>query len=140
MNEVSNQEAARRHFDDGLLLEQHSRLANAGQLYGFSAECALKYFLPFNTQTNAPNKPYRKHIHELSSIQEQIRIVLEGRIGANYCSSFPDLSGFANWHTDHRYWTATAIPSSLDCWKSAAGQMLSMLDLATTDGISQCQL
>lgn len=138
MNNVSNQEAARRHLDDGLFLEQHSRLANAGQLYGFSAECALKFFLPFDMQTDAPRRPFKRHIHELSAMQEQIKLDLSGRIGAIYSNMLPDLSGFADWHTDHRYWTTTAIPPLLANWQYAARQMVIMLDHATTDGISQC--
>lgn len=37
--------AAIRHYNDGELLINNDRQANAGQLYGFAAECGIKWLL-----------------------------------------------------------------------------------------------
>jgi hypothetical protein len=39
---VNFYESSKRHYVDVVLLQNNDRLPNAGQLYGFSAECGVK--------------------------------------------------------------------------------------------------
>ena len=55
--------AAKRHWKDGQLLHEQKRLDNADQLYGFAAECALKYAL--DSLGYFRPEAHRKHINEL---------------------------------------------------------------------------
>jgi hypothetical protein len=65
--------SARRHLADAKLLEANGRLANAGHLYGFAAECGLKALLIWHGYPTDPEgspdpkrKPtFRVHISEL---------------------------------------------------------------------------
>jgi hypothetical protein len=42
---VDFHQAGQRHFRDAELLRTHARNAAAGQLYGFAAECGIKFLL-----------------------------------------------------------------------------------------------
>lgn len=61
-------ESAARHWIDAMLLEDNQRFANANQLVGFAAECAIKTALS-ELQSFAPNGAlascYRAHIDKL---------------------------------------------------------------------------
>jgi hypothetical protein len=138
--------AAKRHWQDASSLEVSGRAANAGQLYGFSAECGIKALLvALGYPTDADGSPartppagtpqVRKHIHQLVSIIGNIQSDIVGRSGAKYSAMFPNITNFANWSTDHRYWTDTAIPNSLPAWKAAAKEVMKILDEASLDGV-----
>jgi hypothetical protein len=61
-------ESAMRHWNDASLLERNGRRANANQLYGFAAECAIKTALcqlPGFAHDGELSKHYRAHINEL---------------------------------------------------------------------------
>lgn len=140
--------AAKRHWHDANLLEVNGRTGNSGQLYGFSAECGLKALLialgyPCDPDGSPKKKKHlpsgvpevRRHIHELVGVIGDIQNYVNGRSGAKYSAMFPNITNFANWSTDHRYWTDTAMPSSLPAWKSAAKEVMKMLDEASLDGV-----
>lgn len=60
MDEVYDQ-AAVRHFVDAGILEERRRLANADQLYGLAAECAIKW-----VWSSLPNPMVqRSHINQI---------------------------------------------------------------------------
>jgi hypothetical protein len=69
---VDYKSAARRHFKDAELLYKEGRLANAGQLYGFNAECGLKALLATCgvdiDEKGDIDKNYRKHITPLARL------------------------------------------------------------------------
>ena len=140
--------SAKRHWHDADLLERNGRAGNAGQLYGFSAECGLKALLialgyPCDLDGSPQKKKHlpfglpeiRKHINELVGVVGDIQNYANGRSGAKYTALFPNISNFANWSTDHRYWVDTAIPNSLPAWKAAAKEVMGMLDAAFLDGV-----
>ncbi|MBF0176839.1 MAG: hypothetical protein HQL63_08335 [Magnetococcales bacterium] len=62
MLEVYDQ-AAMRHFRDAQLLEKEGRLANADQLYGFAAECAIKFAVAGCRKNSGSVE--KKHINDL---------------------------------------------------------------------------
>ena len=138
--------AAKRHWHDASSLEASGRTGNAGQLYGFSAECGIKALLvalgyPTDPDGSpAMNPPagipkVRKHIHHLVGIIANIQSDIAGRSGAKYSAMFPNITNFANWSTDHRDWTDAAIPNSLPAWKAAANEVMKMLEEASLDGV-----
>ncbi|NCO57636.1 MAG: hypothetical protein GW870_05590 [Deltaproteobacteria bacterium] len=61
--------AATRHFRDGVLLEEGRRVANADQLFGLAAECAIKSALVGLPRFRAGDTlapPYhKKHVNQL---------------------------------------------------------------------------
>lgn len=138
--------AAKRHWQDAGLLETNGRTGNAGQLYGFSAECGIKALLVgLNYPTDADGSPVRtppagtpqvrKHVHQLVDIIGDIQNYVHGRNGAKYTALFSNITNFSDWSVDHRYWADTAIPKSLPAWKAAAEEVMGMLDAASLDGV-----
>ncbi len=139
---------AKRHWWDAALLELNGRTGNAGQLYGFSAECGIKALLvaldyptdpdgsPKRKEDLPPGVPeIRKHINKFLGVIGDIQIYANGRSGAKYTAMIPNITQFSNWSTEHRYWADTAIPNSLPAWKSAAREVMGMLDAASLDGV-----
>lgn len=143
---VDFRSASKRHWDDATLLEANGRTGNAGQLYGFSAECGVKALLvalgyPTEPDGSPANKPpagtpkVRLHINQLVSKMGDIRGEIERRNGAKYTAMIPNITKFSDWSTEHRYRVNTAIPDSLPAWRSAAKKVMQMLDEAFLDGV-----
>ncbi len=141
--------AAKRHWHDADLLEKNGRAGNAGQLYGFSAECGIKALLvslgyPTETDGSPVWKPpagvpkIREHVQKLVNTIGDIRNYahnVQGRNGAKYTALIPNITNFSDWATDHRYWADADIPNSLPGWKVAAKEVMGMLDSASLDGV-----
>jgi hypothetical protein len=144
VKQIDFKESARRHWVDAELLRQAGRTLNAGQLYGFMAECGLKallvaHGLPIEPNGDIKRRPvtaYRKHPPDLTRQISTLAIFPDGRAATRYLAMLPDLAHFDDWSIDHRYWAATAHPSgSLNNWREAARQVDRMLDAATVDGV-----
>lgn len=121
--------SAKRHYQDAGLLEDNSRLANAGQLYGFCAECGIKaLLLSLGYPTAADGSPIdrrehrmqnssipyvREHINKLTEIKNELDTYASGRSGAKYLALIPNIHFFSDWSVDHRYYDQHQIPSSL---------------------------
>ena len=135
---VNYAQAAMRHFDDAEYLLKQGRTANAGQLLGFHAECGLKALLVALgmavDKDGSLQKPYREHINRLQPLITSVLHQASGRRAARYLSMMPNLAAFSDWHTDHRYWTASAIPPSLQKWQDAATEVGMMVLQAQKDG------
>ena len=140
--------SAKRHWLDAVLLESNARTENAGQLYGFAAECGIKAILVgLKYPTDADGSPVwnppvgtpqvRKHVHKLTGSIGDIQNYVQGRNGAKYTAMIPSIGSFSDWDIEHRYWTDAAIPNSLPAWKVATKEVMSMLDAATLDGVLQ---
>jgi len=143
--------SAIRHFDDAGFLEADKREANAGQLYGFCAECGIKALLialgyptdadgsPIGRKAlkNHPDKPpyIREHIDVLVAIKIEIENCASGRSGAKYLALIPSIDSFSDWSTDYRYFDQHKIPPSLPAWKGAAAEIMKMMDEAFIDGV-----
>ena len=128
--------AATRHFRDGALLEGNRRIANADQLFGFAAECAVKSalvefpgFLAGGTLAPA----YHKHIDQLwafvplQSMQRRYRglvVVLKGLPQA-----------FADWSPDQRYGPDDVVTDeAIGRHRHAAKRVLGSVGLRGTRG------
>lgn len=140
--------AAKRHFEDAIVLESNARPANAGQLFGVAAECGVKAILiacgvltePDGT-IGRPNgitgKGFRDHMPQLPhAVVTFGHLVPDGRAFAKYSAAMPDLRNFHDWTIDQRYWGESHIlTTSVPTWKAAAGNVLKALDLAIADGV-----
>jgi HEPN domain-containing protein len=96
-------ESAERHWRDAELLQNEGRRANANQLFGFAAECAIKTALcqlPGCAQDGELGKYYRAHINELWD-----KVHLQG-IQKRFSALIAILrhgNQFHDWSIDHRY-------------------------------------
>ena len=142
VRQVDFKVASRRHKVDADVLIAQGRGANAGQLYGFAAECGLKALLVAHGLRTGPNgdildrNRYRSHVPVLSRAVALTTIFPDGRAATRYISMLPNLSHFDDWSVDHRYWTDAALPAaSVANWRIAASEVSSMLDAATVDGV-----
>ena len=138
--------AAKRHWDDATLLESNVRIPNAGQLYGLSAECGIKAVLiglgyPINLDGSPPKIPpggtpkIREHVNILANSIAAIQLYAHGRNGAKYTAMLSNISDFADWNVDHRYYDESAIPHSLSAWQIASAEVMKMVDSALLDGV-----
>lgn len=138
---VDFHQAARRHFKDAELLMNQTREANAGQLYGFAAECGVKALLVWKGYPSDPvsgeiiekRKKLRAHIHELTKNINMVHTFLDGRGAAKYLAMIPSIGDFSDWKTDHRYYIESALPPSVSNWKNASREIMRMLDHAMLD-------
>lgn len=143
--------AARRHMTDAEELFKANRLANAGQLYGFVAECGLKALLIASgvapstdggipmAHPAKPNKthPLRTHMPKLSAgISTHGQLIPDGQRAQAYMATMPSIGHFNDWSIDHRYWHDAALPlTSVASWRTAAIEVGKMLDQAKQDGV-----
>jgi hypothetical protein len=134
-------EASSRHFIDAEHLYGLNRAPNAGQLYGFCAECGVKALLiAFGLATDpdgdlagtSATLPYKKHMNAL--IASLTVFPAHDRTYFRYLSMMPDLVAFTDWKVDHRYYKEAAIPPSHASWRVAATQVRAMLAQAQIEG------
>lgn len=150
-NTVAYEQAARRHLTDAESLFNQGRLPNAGQLYGFAAECGLKAMLiacgvapaadgglPDHHPTNHGKRhPLRQHMPTLPGrIAAHGQLIPDGLQASRYMATIPSVTHFNDWSVDHRYWGDAALPvGSVSKWQSAAKEVTTMLDQAKQDGV-----
>lgn len=148
---VAYEIAARRHMGDAEALFTTGRHVNAGQLYGFAAECGLKAMLLAcgvapSTDGGIPGKnpanpkephPLRQHMPSLTGrIATFGQLIPDGAQATKYMAAVPSLVHFNDWSVDHRYWRDAALPlASLPNWRAAAQEIVAMLDQAKQDGV-----
>jgi len=136
--------AANRHYRDGEYLLQDKRHPNAGQLFGFAAECGIKALLvtfgyPTDPATGDMEKTcdfapdLRRHINILAS-GDQLRVFLEGRAGSACLARLESIKDFSDWDISHRYRADDKIPLSCEKWRDAAKEVVFMLDNLKLDG------
>lgn len=111
---VNFAEAARRHFEDADLLKDEKRLHNADQMYGLSAECALKEIMIVLgaevTDEGDLTKPHKLHIDVLWS---EFQSFAAGRRSTRYLgplSAFP-MNPFSDWKIEQRYFSSQDAPA-----------------------------
>ncbi len=95
----------KRHWEDAKLLFESERLANADQLFGFSAECGLKAVMqalkmPVKDYGKPANAQHRKHVQDLWPI---FKSFVYDRNGERYLRLLPCGEPFADWSHHDRY-------------------------------------
>jgi hypothetical protein len=96
--------AAVRHFDDAKLLLKDARTANADQLFGFAAECALKSALvglPAFRNGEELARRYWEHISQLWHLVLPSSVCRRHRALATVLTSLR--GSFDDWSTSQRY-------------------------------------
>lgn len=150
---VNYEQAARRHLADAETLFNHGRMPNAGQLYGFVAECGLKAMLlacgvardtDGGIPENHPAKPKQRHPlrQHMPGLTDNItthgQLIPDGLQATAYMSSIPNIGQFRQWQwsTDQRYCSDAAAPvNAVASWRNAAKEVSTMLDQAKQDGV-----
>ncbi|MDR1962160.1 MAG: hypothetical protein LBQ50_00060 [Planctomycetaceae bacterium] len=127
-------EASRRHFSDAEYLQNDNRLPNAGQLYGFSAECGIKALIE---KTGA--KPTKDHAHQLVNLLPTLQIEAQGRLSAQYLAKIDQkkFNAWGTWHTDQRYEAEKDISQMKDFndWYASAKNVSEVLEEGRIDGV-----
>lgn len=127
MTSVNFVHAHVRHWKDAEILLGRSRLANADQLYGFSAECGLKAVM------TVLGKPLlRKHIQELWPVFKRS---VKGRAASRFRRQLPCGSPFVDWSPDDRYAPVGYVQkSAVGQHRTAALGVRRMVERARQDG------
>ena len=131
-------DAHRRHWEDAELLFGQSHLANADQLYGFSAECGLKAVMKalgmgVDSMGIPLESEHRKHVQDLWNT---FTTFVRGRSGARYIRMLPPGSPFQDWshhnrYAHHRHFTQGQVGPH----RAAAANIEAMVQHARRDGI-----
>ncbi|MEE8525688.1 MAG: hypothetical protein V3T72_17260, partial [Thermoanaerobaculia bacterium] len=108
-------EAALRHWQDAKYLGAGKRPANADQLYGLAAECALKYAMvvalgaPMTPAGDLIDRSHRRHIDELWS---EYQTSVAGRRGSRFLSPLSRFADnpFKDWSIARRYAADSETP------------------------------
>jgi hypothetical protein len=131
--ETNFSEAAKRHWQDALLLREGKRLPNADQLFGLSAECALKeVMIRLGAPTNAGGDlSQRSHWQHIDALWSEFQAFAAGRSGSRSLSALAAFvaNPFSDWHTSQRYWSDSSSPSgaSLDNhWKACRACLVAL--------------
>jgi len=133
---IDFRDAAERHWEDAEYLWADTRLANADQLYGLAAECALKAVMlglgmNIDPATGKPEYPY--HINRL---WDEFVTFAHNRRGAHYASLVGTRNPFANWDISQRYHHRSAITQhAAEEHKRGAATGKAALDNAILDGV-----
>ena len=140
-------DSAQRHMSDAEYLwvsGSASRLPNASQLFGMSAECALKAVL---IGLGLPTKPdggvddHRKYGH-LPKLWNEFATYAAGQLGGRYAGLLASGMGasppFFSWDVSDRYaadaWLAPRHAHFTD-HRTAARDSIALLELAIQDGL-----
>jgi hypothetical protein len=129
-------EAAKRHWLDAEFLRDDRRLPNADQLFGFSAECALKAaMISMGAPTTAGGELSEKsHKQHIDALWAEFQAFASGRRGSRILSALTDfaMNPFLDWHASQRYGSDSSCPSgaALDKHWKACRACLVALDRA----------
>jgi hypothetical protein len=133
--------ASKRHYEDAEQLTNSGRIPNAGQLFGFAAECGLKALLVSHGLNTDPNtgdiiepRPHKYKTH-VDMLINHIDAFSARRNFIKYLAMMPSLPTFSDWRAEHRYFDAAFIPLSHAHWYGAAKEIRIMLDQAKLDGV-----
>ncbi len=145
---TSYPESAKRHLQDAeYLWDAHdaARLPNASQLFGLSAECALKAVLVGLGVPTHPTHGGVADTHQyghLPGLWQQFAVYAAGQLGGKYLAVLVPPSGtgapFATWSVNDRYapdtWLAARNPSVTN-HRTVARDCVALLELAQEDGV-----
>jgi len=138
MSAVDYSGAAKRHWGDAGHLLTDQRLPNADQLFGLSAECALKAVMVglgmvLRVDGAPDEKRHRVHINEL---WDEFLTFVSNRGGARYSAQLSTVSSpFADWDVGQRYAPgSTIMANQVQGHQAGARLAQKCLDAAILDG------
>ena len=130
-------DAHRRHWADAELLFGEERWPNADQLYGFSAECALKAIMKaLGMKTDADGSPasseHRRHVQDL---WRAFKSFTSGKQGSWFRSNLPPGEPFFDWSHHDRYASGHSYnEGGVEPHRLAARRLRSLIQRAQQDG------
>lgn len=129
-------DAAQRHWDDANHLLSNNRLPNADQLFGLSAECALKaIMLPMGMPMNNGRPAEKKHGH-INVLWDEFITFANGKGQAHYAAALGASNPFKCWKIDQRYENGSAISmQTVEDHKKSAEITFGCLTQAVIDGV-----
>jgi hypothetical protein len=131
-------DAAVRHFVDGDTLNRATRHANADQLFGLAAECALKAVmvgLGMQVTKNGAPRDYAHKVH-MPELWMAFQSFAEGRLGSRYLEPLSHRNPFDDWRVDQRYWVSSSIGAARAKYhRDAATSCRESMELAVLDGV-----
>lgn len=129
--------AAKRHYDDGLLLSGNGRLPGADHFFGIAAECAIKAALHTVGELKLdalgkPGKPYAQHC---PGIWEEYLLHHGGNASLSRFPLPQNNPFLGNWDVSDRYSDGSAITTaSLELHRSGAFAAQKLLEAITSQG------
>ena len=134
---VNFADAHRRHWKDAEILNDSERLANADQLYGFSAECGIKAVmqgLGIRAKPSGDRRDRGRHRKHVQDLWPEFKTFAKGRKGQQYLRHLSG-SPFGDWSHHQRYApTGYAHKEAVAQHRHAALGILRMVRRAEQDG------
>ncbi|WP_124950468.1 SAM-dependent methyltransferase [Sulfuriferula thiophila] len=129
-------DAAQRHWDDANQLFSQDRLPNADQLFGLSAECALKaIMLPLGMLMTNGKPMDRRHGH-VNVLWDEFITFANGKGQARYAAALGTTNPFINWNVKDRYENTTVVDAQVVTdHRNAAELAYGCLAQAIVDGV-----
>ena len=129
-------DAAQRHWNDANYFLSNNRLPNADQLFGVSAECALKaIMLPLGMRMKNGRPSNRDHGH-INVLWDEFITFANGKGQANYAAALGASNPFANWDVAQRYEHGSAISMPIvTAHRHSAEVAFNCLAQAIVDGV-----
>ena len=129
--------SAQRHLADGDLLETHSRAPNAVQLWGYGAECVLKFVASKQghftlSPAGKPTNGFDLHVNQQRSGQTLLSLYNALQSGTAALSG--PASAFADWKVDARYEDGTQL-NHISTYKADASVFRALLSAALKQGL-----
>lgn len=129
-------DAAQRHWDDANHLLTEVRLPNADQLFGLSAECALKAIMLALGMPMHNGRPVSKKHGHINLLWDEFITFANGKGQAHYAAALGTTNPFVNWDVGQRYEHGSAINMQIvDDHKKSAEIAYSCLTQAVVDGV-----
>lgn len=139
MSAVDFPEAAKRHWSDAGHLLMDQRFPNADQLFGLSAECALKaVMVGIGMALRSDGAPdARKHRVHIDELWDEFLTFVANRGGARYSVHLTAVNNpFSDWDVGQRYAPSSTILAN-QVQRHQAGALLAQkcLTAAILDGV-----
>ncbi len=129
-------DAAQRHWKDANYLLGGTFLPNADQLFGLSAECALKTIMLALGMPMKNNKPENKKHGHINVFWDEFISFPNTRNQTQYPTFLATNNPFDQWRVDQRYENGSAITMQMVIKHQAAAQQArNCLGQAVLDGL-----
>ena len=129
-------DAAQRHWDDANFLLAAARIPNADQLFGLSAECALKAIMLALGMKMKHGKPEDKKHGHIDCLWDEFISFANTRNGVQYATTLSTNNPFANWSVHQRYEHSSQVSTqAISDHRAGAEQAFKSLIQAHIDGI-----
>ncbi|MEW6235687.1 MAG: hypothetical protein AB1656_09900 [Candidatus Omnitrophota bacterium] len=133
-------DSSNRHWEDAEYLYADNRLANADQLFGLSAECALKAVMKGLGMSLSPAGSPQKQQHRvhINNLWDEFIAFVQSRNGAKYANiAAANSNPFHDWDVAQRYYHRSDInQQNVDNHKQGALTARQVFQLAILDGVA----